>query len=167
MAKMVRFQIFPSNQPIQFPNVIRWPNSFEQVHFIFWRPLLLTSHLCQPVKQMSDELKLGRLLPSLPPACTEVGSGRNRGQQKKINLLFAKSSLVCLSSRPGSNPVGLLPTTKRKVKSIIVCARLPIQLYRAYCATGSFERECLLLRSMVPKSQWNNNFCKLCLIMLK
>lgn len=115
------FPLKSANSVSKCYSLFCWPNSFEQVHFIFWRPLPLTSHLCQPVKQMSDELKLGRLPPSLPPACTEVGSGRNRGQQRKINLLFAKSSLVCLSSRSGSNPVGLLPTTKKKVKSIIVC----------------------------------------------
>lgn len=139
MAKMVHFQISPSNQPIWFPNVILCSAGSSHLNeCISWRPLSFASLLCQPVKQMSDELKLGCLL----PVCAEAGSGCNGGQRREINLPFTKSSLVCLSSGPGSNPVGLLPTTWRG--SVRNYGHVSWCSYTANRTTGTFERECLV-----------------------
>lgn len=97
MARMGCFQISPqisqfifcSYSPSCRPESFEWSNGF-----ISWRSLLFSPHLCQPVKQMSDELKLCccRLPAVLKRAMDVMEGGR------EINLPFTKSSLVCLLS---------------------------------------------------------------------
>lgn len=55
---------------------------------------------------MSDELQLCRRLPASSPArCIETGvNGCNGGRERKINLAFTKSSLVCLLSNGRVKP---------------------------------------------------------------
>lgn len=124
MAKMVSFQIFPSNQPILFPNVILCSagpthlNKCISFSGVLCRWLLISANLLSRWVMSSSSAAsclLSRLL-VLKWAVDVI-----EGSREKSICFFAKSSLVCLSSRSGSNPVGLLPTSKKKVKSIIVC----------------------------------------------
>lgn len=128
MAKMGSFHIFPQSRQFIFPQCFSIPfrpKSFEwSTGCIFWHYLLFSPHLCQPVKLMSDELRLCcccRRQPSLRPAVLKRGNGCNGGRERKINLPFTKSSLVCLLSSGWVKPNWAASYTRRKVKSINVC----------------------------------------------
>lgn len=76
-----------------------------------WAPALLSSHLCQPVKRLDDELKPGaRPPPQLSAVLKRAMDGRNGRERdrdmggKGINHPLTKSSLLCLLSNGWVKP---------------------------------------------------------------
>ena len=127
-----RFNLFLSNsQNGQFPNVP--PQSIQFIFCsyspflhhqsfkwstgcIFWHaPLLLRPHLCQHVKQLTDELKF--CLPALRPA-VKRREWREGGRGKSICLSLSLYQFAFCQA-PGSNPIGLLPKGKGQVNKCV------------------------------------------------
>lgn len=85
--------------------------AYRSSRFMSWAPALLSSHLCQPVKRLDDELKPGaRPPPRLSAVLKRAMDGRNGRERdrdmggKGINHPLTKSSLLCLLSNGWVKP---------------------------------------------------------------